>query len=633
MCGICGIVGGGRPQGVDEHVIRRMCRAIAHRGPDDEGVFVDGAVGLGIRRLSIIDPEGGNQPIVSEDGSVVLVFNGEIYNFRELREELVGNGHRFATAADTEVLVHGYEEFGPDVVHRLRGMFGFALWDAREEQLLLAVDRFGIKPIYWALTSGQLVFGSEMSSVLASGVVPRSLDDAALAEFLSLGFVPAPASILEGVHKLDPGTRLVWRRDSEPVLDRYWEPPHAHAGSPVIAEDLRSALLAQLRDAVRSHLVSDVPIGAFLSGGVDSSIVVALMAEATPEPVKTFSIGFDDPAHDELEKARIVARQYGTDHHELVVDPGAVDEVLPALASHFGEPFADSSALPTYYVSGLAAESVKVALSGDGGDEMFIGYTTFQGVDLARRLEPVPDVARRSLARGPALVPRLPSAAWNDRLGRWGKRLHDSLAGAEGAYRSKLSIVAPDVLSQVLSRELQERLATRNPFRRLDQSLAMNANGADPLERFLHANLEVTLPSDMLVKVDRMSMARSLEVRVPLLDHVLAEFALAIPVRQRFPRWRLKGLLRDSVTGLLPESILRQRKHGFTVPLSRWFRGDLTAFARDILLDDVTRRRGFLDSDGVQAALAKHATGARDMGGAVWSLVVLELWCREVLDA
>jgi asparagine synthase (glutamine-hydrolysing) len=631
MCGICGVVLGDRAESVSEAVVRAMCAAISHRGPDDEGIFLDRFVGLGARRLSIIDVEGGHQPISSEDGSVTAAYNGEIYNFRELREELQARGHSFATRADTEVLVHGWEEFGVDVVQRLRGMFAFAIWDARAEELFLAVDRFGIKPLYWAAGTGAFVLGSELSCVLASGLVDRELDHQALAEYFAVGYIPAPSTILRGVKKLPPATRMRLKPGSEPSLDRYWSPPSAREADGGDVERIRADLLDALRDAVRSHLVSDVPLGAFLSGGIDSSVIVALMAEASSEPVRTFSIGFPDAEHDELDKARLVAARYATDHHELVVEPSGVD-VLPKLVSHFAEPFADASALPTYHVSSLAAQSVKVALSGDGGDELFVGYTTFQGVELARRLERIPRPLREAALAVAGGVPRLPWPTIADRADRAVKRASDSLVGATDAYRRKVALTDPGVVAPLLTSDLRAQLSAHNPFRAIDASLGANANGGDPLERFLRTNLDVSLPSDMLVKVDRTSMASSLEVRVPFLDHVLAEFVLALPVRTRFPRWRLKGLLRDAVRDLLPEPLLTQSKHGFTVPLSRWFRDDLNGFAADVLLDDATARRGYLDVHAVRDVLSNHATGRRNAAALIWSLLMFELWCREVLE-
>ncbi|MGI8886651.1 MAG: asparagine synthase (glutamine-hydrolyzing) [Gaiellaceae bacterium] len=631
MCGICGVVLTDRSRGVSETMLRSMCAAIEHRGPDDEGVFLDGAVGLAARRLSIIDLPGGHQPISNEDGTVTVTYNGEIYNYRELSEDLRARGHRFTTRTDTEVLVHAYEEFGAGLLQRLRGMFAFAIWDGRREELFAAVDRFGMKPLYWAHDATGIVFGSELSCVLASDLVPRELNGQAAAEYFALGYVPAPLSILETVRKLAPATHLRWKAGSVPSLETYWQPPSAQPLDGADPDEVRGTLLNALRDAVRCHLVSDVPVGAFLSGGIDSSVIVALMAEASTEAVRTFSIGFPDAEHDELDKARLVASRFGTNHHELVVEPGSV-EVLPKLVAHFGEPFADSSALPTYHVSALAAKSVKVALSGDGGDELFVGYTTFRGLEVARMLERLPVPIRRALAGVSENVPRLPWIALADRVERTLKRGTDSLASPVDAYRSKVALTDPSLVLPLLTGDLRAKIGIHDPFRAIDASLAMSPNDGDPLERFLRVNLDVSLPSDMLVKVDRMSMARSLEVRVPLLDHVLAEHVLALPVRTRFPRWRLKGLLRDSVRDLIPAPILRQRKHGFTVPLTRWFRDDLNWYAREILLDRATARRGFFDLGRVGELLSSHASGRRNAGSLIWSLLMFELWCREVLD-
>ncbi len=621
-----------RSRGVSATTLGGMCAAIEHRGPDDEGMFLEGSVGLGVRRLSIIDLPGGHQPISNEDGTVTVAYNGEIYNYRELMEDLRARGHTFATSADTEVLVHGYEEFGDNLLQRLRGMFAFAIWDSRREQIFAAVDRFGIKPFYWGHGTKGFVFGSELSCVLASDLVPRELDGQAVAEYFALGYVPAPLSIFSAVRKLPPGTHLRWKRGSQPCIETYWRPPYAQSQNGADPAELRIALLHELREAVRSHLVSDVPVGAFLSGGIDSSIVVALMAEASAEPVPTFSIGFPDAEHDELDKARLVASRFGTDHRELVIEPDSVD-VLPKLVSHFAEPFADSSALPTYYVSALAAESVKVALSGDGGDELFVGYTTFRGVELARSLERLPGPVRRAIGGASRNAPRLPwPPVLADRVERALKRGTDSLAGPIDAYKSKVALTDPGLILSAFTPDFRSEIGAHDPFRAIDASLALSQSGGDPLERFLRVNLDVSLPSGMLVKVDRMSMARSLEVRVPLLDHVLAQFILELPVRTRFPHWRLKGMLRDSVRELLPEPILRQRKHGFTVPVTRWFRDDLNGFVRDVLLDNLTARRGYFDVDQVRMLLASHASGRRDAGALIWSLLMFELWCRQVLD-
>jgi asparagine synthase (glutamine-hydrolysing) len=629
VCGICGIALVDPTQPIDRETLRRMADAITYRGPDEEGAFVSKRIGLAARRLSIIDLARGHQPIRNEDGTIQLVFNGELYNYRELRSQLETSGHTFETSSDTEVVVHAYEEWGTGCLDLFRGMFAFALWDGPAEGLLLAVDRFGIKPLYYSVVAGDLVFGSELVCLLASGRLVKDVDDASLAEYFTLGYVPPPATIFRGAQKLEPGTLLQWTPHGGARVRRYWDIPSASDDHKGVSPPLRAHLRDLLRDAVRSHLVSDVPIGAFLSGGIDSSTVVALMSEASSERVRTFSIGFRDREHDERELARLVARRFHTDHHELIVEPESLD-VLPKLASHFQEPFADSSALPTYYMSKLARDSVKVALSGDGGDELFVGYTTFVGVEVARYMQFLPVSLRRILASAPARIPRTGSARWNDRLARWQKRAADSALAPEAAYRSKITLVGLPVLWPLFTPELRGRLDGKNPFRAVDNSLSSVAGR--PLERILYAGLKVSLAGDMLVKVDRMSMANSLEVRVPLLDHVVAEFVARIPVSTRFPRLHLKALLKETMADLLPPEVLRQRKHGFNIPLAAWFRGDVRQFATDVLLSTRARERGFFDSRALEQFLRTHTSGSRNLGPAIWSLLMFELWCSQILD-
>jgi asparagine synthase (glutamine-hydrolysing) len=607
-----------------------MTDVIAHRGPDDDGTYVSGGIGLGMRRLSIIDLKGGRQPVHNEDRSVHLVFNGELYNYRSLRSQLASRGHVFATDSDTEVVVHAYEEWGSGCLDQFRGMFAFGVWDERRETLFLAVDRFGIKPLYYALLGRDLVFGSELSSLLASGRVAKDVDDGALAEYFTLGYIPPPATILRQARKLEPATYLRWTPDDGVAVERYWEVPHARADGRHDRAGLRGHLRDVLRDAVRAHLVSDVPVGAFLSGGIDSSTVVALMSEVSDEPVRTFSVGFEAKEHDERQFARLVARRFRTDHHEFVLEPEAVD-VLPKLVSHFHEPFADSSALPTYYVSKLARSSVKVALSGDGGDEMFLGYTSFQGIELARHVQALPPAARHLMTGLARRLPRGISPGWSDRVGRWQKWISDTALPPEAAFRSKMTMVGIPVVWPLLTYDLRQSLEGQNPFRAFDGALAASS-AATPLERIVHAGFRVSLPGDMLVKVDRMSMANSLEVRVPLLDHVVAEFVSKIPVAMRFPRWQLKALLKETMADSLPREVLRHRKHGFTIPLSSWFRGDLAEFAAEILLSVEARERGFFDTRALEPFLRRHESGGQNVGSAIWSLLIFELWCREVLD-
>jgi asparagine synthase (glutamine-hydrolysing) len=630
MCGICGVAAVDPSRRVDEDTLRKMADVIIYRGPDDSGMHVSGPVGLAMRRLSIIDLEGGKQPVPNEDGTVHLVFNGELYNYRELRSQLEPHGHDFRTDSDTEVVVHAYEEWGISCLDRFRGMFAFALWDDRRETLLLAVDRFGIKPLYYGLLGGDLVFGSELASLLASGRLAKAIDHAALAEYFTLGYVPPPATIFRGARKLEPGMFLQWTPQQGAVVERYWEIPAAQDEVTYAPAALRRELRELLRDAVRAHMVSDVPLGAFLSGGIDSSTVVALMSEVSEEPVRTFSIGFKDREHDERALARLVAKRFRTDHQELIVEPESVD-VLPKLVSHFQEPFADSSALPTYYMSKLARDSVKVALSGDGGDELFVGYTTFRGVELARYAQSLPGVARRALAWLPGRLPRSGDARWNDRVARWQKWATDTALPPEAAYRSKITMAGLPVIAPLLTPELRHQLGAENPFRAVDVALAAMP-AAPSLERILYAGLKVSLAGDMLVKVDRMSMANSLEVRVPLLDHVVAEFVAQIPLATRFPRWRLKALLKETMSDSLPAEVLRQPKHGFTVPLAAWFRGDLAQFAGDVLLSPKARDRGFFDTRAVERFLGDHARGRRNLGLPIWSLLIFELWCLQILD-
>ena len=587
MCGICGIAAVDPARPIDLDVLQRMADVIVHRGPDDSGSHVARHIGLAMRRLSIIDLEGGKQPIHNENRTMQLIFNGELYNYEPLRAQLRSRSHHFYTHSDTEVVVHAYEERGTACLDLFRGMFALALWDEQKETLLLAVDRFGIKPLYYAELDGDLVFGSELACLLASGRLAKEVDDAALAEYFTLGYVPPPATIFRDARKLEPGTFLQWTPKHGLRVERYWDvpTPPVHGGPP--REPLRRELRELLRDAVRAHLVSDVPVGAFLSGGIDSSSVVALMSEVSDQPVKTFSIGFNAPDYDERPLARLVARRFNTDHHELVVEPESVD-VLPKLVSHFQEPFADSSALPTYYVSELARRSVKVALSGDGGDEMFVGYTTFRGVELARYAQSLPRPALRSVASLLDRLPRSGGSAWNDRVARWQKLVADTSLLPDAAYRSKITMTGLPLVWPLLTPELRGRLDGQNPFRAVDRALSVNTT-APSLDRIVYAGLKVSLPGDMLVKVDRMSMANSLEVRVPLLDHVVAEYVARLPIRTRFPRWQLKALLKETMADVLPPEILRQRKHGFTIPLAAWFRGDLASYATGLLLSAQAR--------------------------------------------
>jgi asparagine synthase (glutamine-hydrolysing) len=632
MCGICGILNSDHAEIVKAAQLRRMCDTIIHRGPDDDGYFVSGSVGLGVRRLSIIDLTSGSQPIHNEDSTIQIVFNGEIYNYPELRADLQARGHSFYTQSDTEAIVHAYEEYGTQCLVKLRGMFALALWDGRRQMLFLAIDRIGIKPLYYHTDEQGILFGSELECLLASGKVRSEIDFEALAQYFTYGYIPAPRSIYRGVSKLLPGFYLTWTASDGIKNHAYWDLPQdgmRHGRTPVqTRRDLREVL----KDAVRTHLISDVPIGAFLSGGIDSSTVVALMSEVSAEPVQTFSIGFTERTSNELDKARMIAQRFGTRHHELIMEPETVD-VLPKIVSHFGEPFADSSALPAYYVSKMAREYVKVALSGDGGDELFLGYTIFRGLEVARYMQILPAPVRSALGSILKKLPDIGSSTRADRLDRGKKRLSDSMLPPRLAFHNKIKMGGLDAIGPLLSVDLRQCLESFAPYNVIDSYL----NGAHfnqishPLEPYVYAGLKVSLPYDMLVKVDRMSMANSLEVRVPLLDQVLVDYVSNVPIPQRFPYMRLKGLLKDVMADILPDKILNQPKHGFGVPLTTWFRGDWATFTGDVLLSQSARQSGFWNIPAIETLLRGYHRTGFNSATLLWSLLVFGIWKQDVL--
>ena len=620
MCGICGIASldGER---VDPEVLSAMNETLFHRGPDSGGTYVDGNVGLAARRLAIIDLAGGDQPISNEDGTIWVVQNGEIYNYRQLRAELERRGHRLSTHSDTEVLVHLYEEHGPRFVERLRGMFAIALWDSRERRLMLARDRFGIKPLYYRLTRNSLSFGSELKALLRQPGFSRELDLDALDAFLAFSFVPAPMTIFQEARKLPPGSLLVWDED------------HGHAGvrveqyaapRPVPADELRSEnedvlaeeLRDRLRDSVRAHLIADVPVGVLLSGGLDSSTLAALAAEESSERVSTFTIGFEERQFDERAPARLIAQRYDTDHHELVLRPDAA-ELLPELATAFDEPFADASAIPTYLVSKLAREHVKVALSGEGGDELFGGYNYYVGHAVARRL-------RWAAAAARPLVELLPSSSSKASSLDWQAKQFVRGAGLptlERHYGWKTTFTdeARRALLDADRREFSDPLA-------LLRDRYAGSERAEELARLMDLDLAIFLVDDMLVKTDRASMANSLEARVPILDPVVAELALALPRRMKVRRFEKKRILRRAAAPLLPEEILRGEKRGFSIPLAAWLRGELEPLARDVLSADNMRRMEVFRPEAGMRLLDEHVSGKVDRSRKLWALLVFALW-------
>jgi asparagine synthase (glutamine-hydrolysing) len=607
MCGICGIVSARGPADPDR--LARMSAKLLHRGPDSDGTFVEGPVALAARRLAIIDLEGGDQPIANEDGTVHVVQNGELYNYPELRHELERAGHAFRTHCDTEVLVHLYEQEGPAFARRLRGMFAVALWDSTRRRLVLARDRYGIKPLYYRVDADGLEFASELRSL------PRGeIDLDAREAFLAFNSIPAPLTIFREARKLPPGHVLVWEA-GEARLERYARPAPVATGE--LREDDEAELIeelrARLRDSVRAHLLADVPVGVLLSGGIDSSALTALAAAESSEPVRTFSIGFEERSFDELADARLVAERYGTRHRELVLRPDAA-LLLPALADAFDEPFADSSALPTYLVSQLAAEDVKVALSGEGGDELFGGYYTYVADLLAERAGGLANLAR-------PLVERLPTSTARASFDYKAKRF------VRGAQLPPLERhhAWKEIFSADARAELTGRRHAFDPVDLYRERFA-ETEGAEPLARLQDVDLGIYLVDDLLVKTDRASMAHSLEARVPFLDPVVTNFALALPARHRVRGLRKKVLLRKAVAPLVPDRIVRGKKRGFSIPAAAWLRGELEPFARETLGAETLRRQGFFRPEAVTALLDRHVTGQEDLSRQLWGLLAFTLW-------
>ena len=609
MCGIAGFVRSKGTQPGDEVLLRAMCDAIAHRGPDDDGRQIIGAAALGMRRLSIIDVAGGHQPITNETGDVTVVYNGEIYNYTELRARLLKAGHKLVTRSDTETLVHLYEDDGDRLVDSLRGMYGFAIWDSKRERLLLGRDRLGIKPLYYWQRPDGLSFASELRSILVDPAFKPQLSEEAIALYLAFGYVPDPHCIFQGVRKLPPGHVLTWSRGEGASLHRYWSPLRAEVN--IDAPEATRELRRLLDEAVRCHLMSEVPLGAFLSGGVDSSTVVALMAKAMDRRVQTFSIGFEEPEYNEAPHAARVAAQIGTDHTELIVRPDA-DQLVEDVITGFDEPFADSSALPTLLVSHLARQQVTVALSGDGGDELFGGYTRYAEV---AGMPAVPRLVRR-LLRSLALMrpPGAKGRAWM--LAR--------AAGERGRYSTTVALPLPVAEGGVAASHVAR---LRPSLEHMLDPWFERFNSRDFATQMMMVDVETYLPGDILTKVDRMSMAVSLEARVPILDHHVVEFAMGLPSRLKHQNGTGKWILREAVSGLVPETVLTKPKQGFAVPLDHWFRGPLR-YRIEALTAAGNPLHQWIDLGAVKRIATEHLTGTRDHHHLIWRLVVLTGWLK-----
>ncbi len=623
MCGIAGRLNFSPYQPVDRASLEAMTTTLAHRGPDAAGYFVGDGVGLGHRRLSIIDLSSGSQPLSNEDQTVWIVFNGEIYNFAGLRAELEASGHRFRTRSDTETIVHAYEQWGDDAVLRLRGMFAFALWDVRHRRLLLVRDRLGVKPLHYALVPSGLVFGSEMKAVLADREVPHDWSADALDAYMALQYVPSPRTIYKAVWKLPPG-HVLTAEEGRVSVRRYWNLEFSGDGDPSREDDYLSRLDALVNEAVGMRLVSDVPLGAFLSGGVDSSVVLAAMAGQSSSRVQALSVGFEEQAFDEVRHARAVGDHLGADVHERMVRPDVAD-LLPKLAWHFDEPFADSSAVPTYYVSAAARERVTVALSGDGGDELWAGYAR-------HRVEHWELAARRWLgATGGRIAGRLAALLPLSVKGARSLR-HLELTPAEACARKHAYGLFEDAArASLYSRDFALAVADADPFVGFRRAHAM-CGSASLLDRALYVDVNTYLVDDILTKVDRMSMAVSLEARVPLLDHVLAEFAATVPAELKLRHGRGKHLLRRLLERRVPASIADRPKQGFAVPVGAWLRTPLAPMVNDLLLDGALHDRGIFNTRVVAQLWDEHRAGWCDHGHRLWSLVMLELWFREFVD-
>jgi asparagine synthase (glutamine-hydrolysing) len=624
MCGICGIYQYGPGEPVSGESLRGMLSSIRHRGPDGEGLHLEPTLGIGARRLSIIDVEGGGQPIYNEDGSIVVVFNGEIYNYRELARELKSRGHRFKTACDTEVIVHLYEEAGDDCVRMLSGMFAFAVWDSRQRRLLLARDRLGIKPLYYA-DQGRLVFGSEIKCLFHDSHVQPEPNLVALSNFLSLKYVPSPQTMFAGVAALPPGHLMTC--DAGGVSIRpYWDLSFAsNADRHVREEEYTEKLSALLSECVQSQLVSDVPFGAFLSGGVDSSLVVALMSECLSQPVRTYSIGYEGEGEQcsELPYARLVAKRYRTDHHEIIVRAQDLVDLAEKIVWHFDQPIAEQAALPNYLLAKGAARDVKMVLTGEGGDELFAGYARYAGEKFSPLFRFVPQMAKSMTLAAAAHLPglrrpKLAFQAWCEpeevnRLTKW------------------FPLLNSEMKSQLMSEELKRNLNGASPEQVFAQQLA-RADGADVLSRMLYVDTKLFLPDALLARGDKASMAASLEARVPLLDHKLVEFAASLPSGLKLKGLARKYLLKKVARKFLPAGVIDRKKEGFPTPLGLWFRKEARQFLRETLSQSAVARRGLFNPKYVNKLLNDHDSNRGDYAGLLWALVQVELWYRIFID-
>jgi len=649
MCGICGEIDFNK--GVTVEPIRRMCKVLTHRGPDDQGmVFIKGnqylevkdssefipdtnpfEVGLGHRRLSIIDLSiDAHQPMCNEDGKIWIVFNGEIYNFQELRDGLEKKEHRFKSKSDTEVILHAYEEFGVECLNHFRGMFGFAVWDSNLQRLFMARDRLGKKPLVYAHQNGHFAFASEIKALLQIPGIERTVNATAIHQYLTYQYVPSPDTIFEGIKKLPPAHYLLYDRNGNIRIERYWKLKfNSNHQTYTDAQELGDRIRTELEESVNLRLISDVPLGAFLSGGVDSSLIVGIMAKFSEKPVKTFSIGFEEKDFDELFYARLVSNHFATEHHEFVVKPNAI-EILPKLVWYYNEPFADSSAIPTYYVANMTRDYVKVVLTGDAGDENFAGYPRYLRSKYVSWFTRLPEKVRRNLL--PSFLRILSQSPWRrETLNRLAD-FTEMLSSHQGRnYAEQIKIFNQKDKDDVLSEDFSRQVKGTDP---LDYLIKKYEEGDtdDLLEKLLYLDMITYLPEDLLVKMDIATMANSLEARVPFLDHKFMELVAGIPSHLKLKGTKSKFILKTAFKDFLPDAVFKRRKMGFGVPVSRWFRNELKDYVYDILLDPRTLKRGYFRREGVERLLDDHIALRYDHSSKIWALLFLEIWFRVFID-
>jgi len=647
MCGICGKIS--LNKAIDENLIRKMCGVLAHRGPDSEGVMVlDSAasrlrsnnilrasetsrevkIGLGHRRLAIIDlTPAGHQPMSNEDGSIWIVLNGEIYNFIELKEALEKKGHKFKSRTDTEVVLHLYEEKGEECVKDLRGMFSFAIWEQKNERLFIARDRVGKKPLYYYHNNQALIFASEIKAILQDPEVLREVNRPSITDYLSYGYTPAPQTMFKNIMKLPPAHFMIYEKGNIRI-QKYWELDFSKKIK-LSEEDYCRRTLELLEECVKIRLISDVPLGAFLSGGVDSSAVVYMMSKLSSTPVKTFSIGFDEEKYSELKYARIIAERFRTDHHEYVVKPNAI-EILPKLVWHYNEPYADSSALPSYYVAKMTRDKVTVALNGDGGDENFAGYERYMAGKFAEFYRKIPEKVRSIFES--SLVNKIPESRARNNFSSKFKRFI-LMAPRECSVRhyNWNSIFRDNEKEDLWSDEFREEIGAKKSFSYLEDIFSRSQT-KDIVDSLLYADINSYLPEDLLVKMDIATMANSLEARSPFLDHKFMEFSASIPSHIKLKGMRLKYILKKALSNALPEKILNREKMGFGIPIHQWFRNELKGYSYEILLSDKAIKRGYFKKEAVKKLLDEHVAAKANNGARIWSLLFLELWHREFID-